>query len=96
LAAVSAGISEALIETAFGLAVAIPSVLAFNYLNGQVVKDEMLLNNAAGELIDLMETWAEREVTGIAAAPVLGVARTLRAADSGPALQKSQAAAGSA
>jgi biopolymer transport protein ExbB len=72
---------EALIETAFGLAVAIPSVLAFNYLNGQVVKDEMLLNNAAGELIDLMETWAEREVTGIAPAPTLGIARPARIAE---------------
>ena len=74
LAAVSAGISEALIETAFGLAVAIPSVLAYNYLNGQVVKDEMLLNNAAGELLDRMETWAEHEVSGIAQAPVLAAA----------------------
>jgi len=78
LAAVSAGISEALIETAFGLAVAIPSVLAFNYLNGQVVKDETLLNNAAGELLDLMESWAESEVTGIAPSPTLG-ARLVRA-----------------
>ena len=80
LAAVSAGISEALIETAFGLAVAIPSVLAFNYLNGQVVKDEMLLNNAAGELLDLMETWAEREVAGIAVAPAVGTLRAARQA----------------
>jgi biopolymer transport protein ExbB len=86
LAAVSAGISEALIETAFGLAVAIPSVLGFNYLNGQVVKDEMLLNSAAGELLDLMETWAEREVAGIASAPVLGVVRPMREEKGGPAL----------
>ena len=48
LSSVSAGISEALIETALGLAVAIPSVLAFNYLNERVVRDETLLNNAAG------------------------------------------------
>ena len=33
LSAVSAGISEALIETALGLAVAIPAVLVFNYLS---------------------------------------------------------------
>lgn len=85
LAAVSAGISEALIETAFGLAVAIPSVLAFNYLNGQVVKDEMLLNNAAGELLDLMETWAEREVIGIMPAASLGAACLGRASGSGVA-----------
>jgi hypothetical protein len=59
---VSAGISEALIETAFGLAVAIPSVLGFNYLNGLVVREETMLNNAAGELVDLAESWTEREI----------------------------------
>jgi len=60
LGAVSAGISEALIETAFGLAVAIPSVLAFNYLTSQIVRDEMGLNNATGELLDLIEDLDER------------------------------------
>jgi biopolymer transport protein ExbB len=60
LGAVSAGISEALVETAFGLAVAIPSVLAFNYLTGQIVRDEMALNNATGELLDMIEDWEER------------------------------------
>jgi biopolymer transport protein ExbB len=62
LASVSAGISEALIETAFVLAVAIPSVLGFNYLNGLVVREETMLNNAAGELVDLAESWTEREI----------------------------------
>jgi biopolymer transport protein ExbB len=65
LAAVSAGISEALIVTALGLAVAIPSVLAFNFHNERVVKEEMLLNNAVGELLDRMEDWREAEVSGI-------------------------------
>ena len=55
-------VSEALIETAFGLAVAIPSVLGFNYLNGLVVREETMLNNAAGELLDLAETWTEQEI----------------------------------
>src|SRR5262249_20704380 len=87
LAAVSAGISEALIGTDFGLAVAIPSVRGFNYLNGQVVKDEMLLNSAAGELLDLMETWAEREVSGIATAPAVSAMRPARALDGGRAFE---------
>ncbi len=60
LGAVSAGISEALIETAFGLAVAIPAVLAFNFLSGQILRDEMTLNNATGELLDLIEDFDER------------------------------------
>jgi len=71
LAAVSAGISEALIETAFGLAVAIPSVLAFNYHNERVVREETLLNNAVSELLDRMEDWREAEVVGIAVPSVL-------------------------
>jgi biopolymer transport protein ExbB len=62
LGAVSAGISEALIETAFGLAVAIPSVLGFNYLTSRIVRTEMELNNATGELLDLLEDLDERRV----------------------------------
>ncbi|MCW5889673.1 MAG: MotA/TolQ/ExbB proton channel family protein [bacterium] len=61
LSSVSAGISEALIETALGLAVAIPAVLAFNYLSTQISRDEMILNSAAGELLDSIEGWAEAE-----------------------------------
>jgi biopolymer transport protein ExbB len=59
LAAVSAGISEALIETALGLAVAIPAVIAFNYLTGMITREESGLQSAAGELLDTIEGWAE-------------------------------------
>jgi biopolymer transport protein ExbB len=62
LSAVSSGISEALIETALGLAVAIPSVLAFNYLSTRVTRDEAALNGAAGEVLDSIEGWAEEEI----------------------------------
>ncbi len=37
-AVVMAGISEALVATAIGLLVAIPSVIAFNWLNGRVIQ----------------------------------------------------------
>ena len=60
LSSVSAGISEALIETALGLAVAIPAVLAFHYLTNRITHDEAALNRAAGELLDTIEDWAER------------------------------------
>ena len=60
LAAVSAGISEALIETALGLVVAIPAVLAFNYLSTKIGHEEMTLRNAAGHLLDTVEDHAER------------------------------------
>jgi biopolymer transport protein ExbB len=55
LGAVSAGIAEALIETAFGLMVAIPAVLFFNYLTARVQRVEMALARSAGELLDDME-----------------------------------------
>jgi biopolymer transport protein ExbB/TolQ len=59
LSSVSAGISEALIETALGLAVAIPAVLAFNYLSNSMAADERALATAAGELADTLEGWGE-------------------------------------
>jgi biopolymer transport protein ExbB len=62
LSAVSSGISEALIETALGLAVAIPSVLGFNYLSTRIGRDEAALNGAVGEVLDSIEGWAEEEL----------------------------------
>lgn len=49
------GISEALIETAFGLLVAIPAVIAFNYLNARINVIETALGRSAGELLDELE-----------------------------------------
>lgn len=59
LSSVSAGIAEALVETALGLAVAIPAVLAFNYLSTQIARDELALATSAGELVDTLEGWGE-------------------------------------
>ena len=55
LGAVGAGIAEALVETAFGLMVAIPAVLFFNALNTRINADEAALERFAGELLDEME-----------------------------------------
>lgn len=55
LGAVSAGIAEALIVTAFGLMVAIPAVLFFNYLSARVATVEGALTRSASELLDEME-----------------------------------------
>jgi biopolymer transport protein ExbB len=52
---VMAGISEALIETAFGLMVAIPAVIAFNYLNTKIGAIETALGRSTGELLDELE-----------------------------------------
>ncbi|MCK6589930.1 MAG: MotA/TolQ/ExbB proton channel family protein [Polyangiaceae bacterium] len=55
LGAVSAGIAEALVETALGLSVAIPAVLFFNWLTAKITAVEMALERSAGELLDEME-----------------------------------------
>lgn len=55
LGSVSAGIAEALVVTAYGLAVAIPAVLAFNYLSAIADEMERALTSASGELLDLLE-----------------------------------------
>jgi biopolymer transport protein ExbB len=57
---VMAGISEALIETAFGLMVAIPAVIAFNYLNTKIGAIETALGRSAGELLDELENHLAR------------------------------------
>lgn len=71
LSSVSAGISEALVVTALGLAVAIPAVLAYNYLATQAGRDELALSNAAGELLDTIENWAE-EAAAAGSSPATG------------------------
>lgn len=55
LGVVSAGIAEALIVTAFGLAVAIPAVLFFNLLSTKISVVELSLERSAGELADELE-----------------------------------------
>lgn len=53
-------ISEALIVTGYGLLVAIPSVLVFNWLSGRIARYEAGLANAGSELIDALEAGVER------------------------------------
>jgi len=55
MSSIMGGISEALIETAFGLMVAIPSVIAFNVLNARISAIETALGRSAGELLDELE-----------------------------------------
>jgi biopolymer transport protein ExbB/biopolymer transport protein TolQ len=52
LGAVAGGISEALVTTAFGLFVAIPAVMMFNYLTGRVEAFDVEMDNSSSELID--------------------------------------------
>jgi biopolymer transport protein ExbB len=64
LGAVSAGIAEALVETALGLLVAIPAVLLFNFLNTRINGVEAALNRSVSELLDEMENGHGRRDSG--------------------------------
>ena len=52
IGAVSAGIAEALITTAVGLAVAIPAVWIYNYFQGQIEFFGIEMANSSSELVD--------------------------------------------
>jgi biopolymer transport protein ExbB/TolQ len=52
IGAVAGGISEALVTTAFGLLVAIPAVMTFNYFTGKVESFDVEMDNSSSELID--------------------------------------------
>ena len=52
IGAVSAGISEALVETALGLVVAIPAVWMYNYFTGRLEYFNVEMDNSSSELVD--------------------------------------------
>src|SRR3954468_18356280 len=52
LGAVSKGISEALVETALGLVVAIPAVWIYNYLTARIEYFNVEMDNSSSELVD--------------------------------------------
>ncbi len=54
LGTVSAGIAEALITTAFGLLVAIPAVMAFNFLQGWVDARSVDISESSNEFLDMV------------------------------------------
>ncbi len=55
IAAISAGIAEALITTALGLAVAIFAVWGYNYFSGQVDGFTVEMDNSGSELLDFVK-----------------------------------------
>jgi biopolymer transport protein ExbB/biopolymer transport protein TolQ len=52
IGAVSAGIAEALVETALGLVVAIPAVWFYNYLTNRMEYFNVEMDNSSSELVD--------------------------------------------
>ena len=54
MAAVSGGISEALVATALGIFVAIPAVVAFNHFTGQLENFHVEMNRASSQLVNCL------------------------------------------
>jgi biopolymer transport protein ExbB/TolQ len=52
IGAVSAGIAEALVSTAFGLGVAIPAAWMFNFFTNKLERLQVEMSNSASELVD--------------------------------------------
>jgi len=52
IGAVGGAIAEALVATAFGIAVAVPAVLLFNYFTNKVTSFSVEMENSASELVD--------------------------------------------
>lgn len=68
---IGAAIGEALVVTGYGLIVAIPSVLVFNWLSGRIAGYESGLVNAGSELVDRLELdlRTQQQQQPVAAAP---------------------------
>ena len=60
IAVVSAGISEALIATAFGLAAAIPAVMAYNYYLNRIKVLTTEMDNFSSEFLNIVERHIKR------------------------------------
>jgi biopolymer transport protein TolQ len=62
LAVVAPGISEALIATAAGLAVAIPSVIAYNYFTDRVRALDSELQSFSSDILNIMERDIQKQM----------------------------------
>src|SRR5947207_9742917 len=66
IASVSAGISEALVTTAFGLFVAIPAVWAYNYFQNRIDRFTVEMSNSGSEMSIYFMKEAENEKASVA------------------------------
>jgi len=62
LAVVAPGISEALIATAAGLAVAIPAVIAYNYFTDRIRVMDSELQSFSSDLLNIIERDIQKQM----------------------------------
>ena len=63
LGTVSAGIAEALVTTAFGLLVAIPAVMAYNFLQNYIDQRAVDISESSNELLDTVARHVQGSTT---------------------------------
>jgi len=73
---IGSAIGEALVVTGYGLVVAIPAVLAFNWLSNKITNYESSMLNAGSELLDMLETGSAAVAAAADEAAERHVART--------------------
>ncbi len=64
IGAVGGAIAEALVATAFGIAVAVPAVLLFNYFTNKVTSFSVEMENSASELVDYFIKQRTKQLKG--------------------------------
>lgn len=64
IAAVGGAIAEALVATAFGIAVAVPAVWLFNYFTNKVTSFGVEMENSASELVDYFIKQRTKQLRG--------------------------------
>ena len=91
IGAVSVGISEALVETALGLVVAIPAVWIYNYLTSRIEYFNVEMDNSSSELVDYFIGRPRKQVRqvrrvsrGSTSSRGISTFRTLRTSTSNP------------
>ena len=82
---IGAAIGEARIVTGYGLVVAIPSVLLFNWLSSRIATYEAGLLNAGSELVDRLETSTGAPIVAAASKEQPAGNKSARAASTAPA-----------
>ena len=61
---IGAAIAEALVATAFGIAVAVPAVWLFNYFTNKVTSFGVEMENSASELVDYFIKQRTKQLNG--------------------------------
>ncbi len=86
LGTIGGAIGESLVVTGYGLVVAIPVVLVFNWLSARIAAAEAGLGTASGELLDALDTGAAPTSLGHESEPATGTPHPMGASGESAAI----------